>query len=144
MGFFDAFKKPLEIGAQLTQKVEKVAEGAATVKAKFDLIGADLDGDGKSQVENIRDQGVKIAHRAFGDAALKHAAPGETAEQKAAREKLLAEEKTTAKLIEKTRQEWTEEAEFYRKEVSVLVAFVGGFTKALLLDAKAPAATEGA
>ena len=142
MGFFDAFKKPLEIGGQITKKVEQVAEGAAVVKAKFDLIGADLDGDGKSQIENIKEQGVKMAHRAFGDAALKVAAPGETPEQKAAREKALAEEKTTAKLIAKTRKEWAEEAHFYEVEGKVLVAFVAGFTKALLFDVKANAANK--
>jgi len=138
MGFFDKFKDgikgPLAIGAKISEGVQTAASTAATVKAKVDLINADLDGDGKTQVQNIKEQGGKIAHRAFGDAALKHPVPGETPEQKAAREKLLAEEKTTAKLIAKTRDEWTEEARFYQVEGLVLFALVTGFTKALLLN----------
>lgn len=136
MGFFDKFaglvKEPVKVAAGIGQNVTKVAVTAAEVKAKFDLIGADLDGNGKTQVEDIKAQGAKISHRAFGDAALKVAPAGETEEQKAAREKLLAEEKTTVKLIAKTKKEWSEEIKYYEVEGKVLFALVGGFTKALI------------
>lgn len=136
MGFFDKLKgmvaEPLKVAAGVGTQVTTVAVKAAEVKAKFDLIGADLDGNGKTQVEDIKAQGVKISHRAFGDAALKVAAPGETEEQKAAREKLLAEEKTTVKLIAQTKKEWSEEIRYYEVEGKVLFALVGGFAKALI------------
>lgn len=139
MGFFDSIKEklatPLQVAAGIQSTVTTVAAGAAEVKGRIDLINADLDHNGKTQVQDIKESGGKIINRVFGDAALKHPAPGENEEQKAARLKLLAEEKTTAKLLVKTKEEWTEEYRYYEVEGKVLYALVTGFAKALLTKA---------
>jgi len=111
--FLASFKEPAKIAGGIINGVSKAAQGAAEIKAKFDLINTDTDHNGFTQAQDIKNSVVKLHDRAVGP---------------------------TAVLIKRTKEDWTAEISFYDTELKVLGSFVGGLFGELLAQHTAPAA----